>query len=242
MLASLGVGGVVSAGLTARLATRTSPWTMYTYAQSTGDERVLVAWYETYNGVVQEHQRGGTAANASATLDPATEPTYVPDVTGPVVDVTEILPGDSGRLAVGISLAERPDGSNPLSIDLTLDLQAASNAGQTEPERKAGPNPPDGTLAEEVSVHVWADSGLVPCDGVYAGGDTTIADGSLRSVSAELSSGYQLCESCFTPGIQYRCLGLAWALPEDAGNEVQTDTVTFELAAEVHDRLDEGTA
>lgn len=235
VLASVGLGGIGSAALVGRIVPSGPPWQSYTYAQTPTQERILVAWYETYNGALQEHQGGRAGVNATTALNPGADPAYVPVDSGPVVTVGNVLPGDSGRLAVGIALENRPEGSNPLAIDLTLTLGDESDAGEAEPERVAGGNPPGGTLADEVAVTLWADSGVFPCDGEFAAGDPQIANGSLRSVTSTLASGHRLCEACFPLGVRHRCLGLAWSLPAGTGNEVQTDTVTFGLGVEVHD-------
>jgi hypothetical protein len=110
LLASLGIGG---AGVATGFIARDGPaYTNFTYAQSpAGDDRVTVAWYETYNGSLLEHQGGTTDATANDTLDTTQQPLYVPEVSGPVIRLGNILPGDRGRLAIGLSLAERPDGS-----------------------------------------------------------------------------------------------------------------------------------
>lgn len=241
VLASVGLGGIVSAGLLRRQAASGPQWTRYTYAQTPSDERVLVAWYETYNGEVEEHQRGSTQVNASTVLDPQRDPSYVVDSAGPVVSIEDVVPGDAGRLVVGIALESRPDGSNPLAIDLHVALRAESEGGQTEPERRSGSNPPGGGLADALDVVVWHDGGLL-CDGVLSGADTEIARGSLRWVSEALADGYRLCTPCFPIGTGHRCLGISWSLPAGIGNTVQTDSVTFDLTAEIHDRAEEASA
>jgi hypothetical protein len=233
VLASLGIGGVGAAGL-ATLAT-TPGYTSYTYAQSTGDDRIRVAWYETYNGTLLEHQGGADDATGNETLDPTEPPAYVPEVSGPVLSLENVMPGDSGSLTIGISLAERPEGAGSISLDLRGNLRANDENGRTEPERKAGDASGSvGELADALRAVVWADDGPVPCDGLRLL-DTTVAEGSLGDVVGGLADGFRLCTACFR-GRTHVCLGLEWSLPADTRNVVQTDAVEFELAVEAHDR------
>ena len=135
-------------------------------------------------------------------------------------------------------MAERPDGSGPISLDITGNLQANEENQRNETERAAGDTPgPTGELADDLQATVWNDAGLVPCDGRQLG-DPVIATGSLRGVLATLSGGYRLCEACFEDA-QTRCLGLSWSLPATVGNRVQSDSVWFEVAIEAHDRGDD---
>jgi hypothetical protein len=233
VLASLGIGGVGAASLP--LLADAGPYTSYTYAQSPGDDRVQVAWYETYNGSVLEHQRGTGGATANETLDPDRAPNYVPEVSGPVVSLEDVMPGDSGSLAIGIQLAERPEGSNPISLDLTGTIAANEENGRTEPERKAGDSSDAvGELADRIEATVWIDDGPFRCDGIRLL-DTTLAEGTLTDVIGALADGTRLCTGCF--GVRpHHCLGIEWSLPAGTGNVVQTDGVEFELAIEAHDR------
>ncbi|MFC7166000.1 vWA domain-containing protein [Halospeciosus flavus] len=88
----------------------------------------------------------------------------------------------------------------------------------------SGPNP-DSTLAAEIQ-----DIG---------GGETIIAEGSLRDVLSESGiggpSGVLLDANrssdaidCY-PNSTTQCLAMLWWLPEDVGNEAQTDRVVFDL-------------
>jgi hypothetical protein len=212
-----------------------SPYTSYTYAQSPGDDRVRVAWYETYNGTRLEHQGGTAGATANETLDPEESPSYVPEVSGPVISLRNVMPGDAGSLAIAIQLAERPEGSGPISLDLSGRLTATDENGRTEPERKAGDTTDTvGELPDALEAAVWVDDGPIPCDGVRML-DTTLVEGSLRDVIDTIAGGERLCTGCFGTPTHY-CLGFEWSLPSATGNEAQTDGVEFELAVEVHDR------
>lgn len=234
VLASVSVLGFAG---TALPTARGPPWTTYTYAQpDEGDSRVRVAWYETYNETLQEHQLGTNQTTAEDTMDPDTGPTYVAEPDGPVIDLSDVVPGDSGLLAVGLSLAERPPESGPLAIDLGFDLLADAEAGRTEPEVKAGDTTnQDGELADAITASVWLDDGLPRCDAKRNSSDTLLAAGTLADVIGTIGGSYRLCEGCFD-AVSHHCLGLRWSLPDGVGNVIQTDTAVFELSAEVHGR------
>ncbi len=235
VLASLGLGGVGVAILST--LTTASPYTSYTDVQSCGDDRVLVARYETYNGTLLEHQDGTGLATAKDTLDPRESPIYVPEVSGPVISLENVMPGDVGFLAIGIWLAEEPERSDPISIDLTGDLTAKEENSRAEPERKAGDSSDTvGELPDALEASVWIDDGPLACHGVRML-DTTIAEGFLTDVIGALSTVARLCTGCLGVGRPH-CLGFEWSLPATAGNVVQTDGIEFELAIEAHDRED----
>jgi len=66
-------------------------------------------------------------------------------------------------------------------------------------------------------------------------GETVIAEGSLREVLETLSEGVGLDANQFSegqecyPAFLTRCVGFEWWLPTDVGNEVQTDSVEFDI-------------
>lgn len=251
VLAGVGSLGFAAAaaggGLPARPG-RSPPYTRYTFAATgddTDDGRLRVAWYERYNGALVETQGDTTGANASTVLDPATPPTYVAEAPGPVVTVGNVLPGDSGLLAVGL-LAERVEGATDVDVWLRASLDGNCENRVTEPESKdpaetdplGPPSCPDepglgtGELAGAVRAAAWLDAGLAgvgACDGALGPGETPLASGSLGDVlrAPALADGTRLA-ACLAPG-DHRCLGLSWDLPADAGNDVQGDSLSFSL-------------
>jgi len=69
-----------------------------------------------------------------------------------------------------------------------------------------------GTLADDLSALSGGDG--VPLDGDLTTGFDELADDGSRE--------------CFDPGVNYY-VGFAWWLPDDVGNEVQSDSVSFDL-------------
>jgi hypothetical protein len=85
---------------------------------------------------------------------------------------------------------------------------------------------------------VWYDTGVLnsgllgACNGDYDPGEPLVASGTLAEVIEQFAGGIRLetepFGSCLEPG-RPRCLGVRWEVPTDAGNEIQTDSVRFDL-------------
>lgn len=250
VLAALGAAGVVTAGAGALGRDRTPPFTRYSYAATpdgdTDDGRLRVAWYESYRGTVQERQNGtaggnGAAPNASRTLDPAADPQYVAEANGPVIALHDVVPGDTGRLLVGLQTATGDDAGGSgaesggtagettegVAVWLHADIAQSEN-GVIEPEANAPGEGPGGELGEAVQTTFWLDDGLLgSCDGTLGVDESPFVDDTLAGSAAALADGRRLVD-CLAPGDR-RCVGIAWELPETVGDSVQTDRVTFDL-------------
>jgi len=229
-----GIGSMTGTG-------RTPSYTGYTYAQT--DDAVVapevsVAWWEAYNGEVLETQAGAGGGAANETLSPAASPAYVADHEGPVVTLDDVVPGDSGALAVGLHVESLPPTEDGVEVWVRLTAAEAEN-GVVEPEAASGDVPGNGgELGRALDVTVWADGGVGgvgACDGALTQlGDgvrfePVLAEGSLRDVAGTLADGVPLVEDCLADG-DTRCLGLSWRLPSSVENAVQTDGVTFSLS------------
>ncbi|MFB6163935.1 MAG: hypothetical protein ABEJ31_02140 [Haloarculaceae archaeon] len=243
LLASVGLAGaaVGSGAVTAMGAGAPLSYTSYADAQTADpDARVTVAWQETYNGTVLETQAGPGDGGATATLDPAREPRYVPSAGGPVVTLGDVLPGDDGRLAVGVNVESVPETADGIDVWISLDLSSDAENGVTEPEAAAGDRAGDGgELADALAVTVWDDRGVgglgardgrlsqFPVDGALQL-EPVLAEGSLRAAADALAPGQQLGHSCLTAG-EGAALGFEWALPPDVGDAVQSDAAGFDV-------------
>lgn len=230
LLATVGGVGAVALGADT-IGQRAAParqYTNYTYAGTSDPESVVqVAWYEAYNGVVQETQ--GAAAEASQALAPDTEPTYVSEPTGgPRIDLGDVLPGDDGRFVVGVLVDRLPSPGERLAATLSVDGVLEAENGVNEPELVGGDDASEAELASMTTATVWLDDGQVACDGRQGVGDTVLASGSLRDVLDRLRGGVSLGERCLGAGDR-RCVGLEWTLPAGTSDAVQTDSVAFDL-------------
>jgi hypothetical protein len=234
VLAGMGAIGLLSVG--AGLGWGRPPaYTQYTYAQSTGessDSILRVAWYETYNGVVQETQGSTTTTDANATLDPAQSPAYIEEASGPIITLPDVVPGDEGTLFVGLEAVDVAS-----NVYFLPTLTGTADNGINEPERRAGDTTDGasgGELQEYVEVRVYEDTGVLgsgigACDGRFVG-DPELTNG--WTAMADLDGVFperDLLRECLQPGSTF-CLGLEWRIPEDVGNVIQTDSVAFTLA------------
>lgn len=246
LLAGIGIGTLGIGGFT--LGRSRPRFTYYTYAADgdVDDRRVRVAWYERYNGSFLETQNGTTDPGFDATLDPESVPAYVEeatlvtDVSGPVVSIGNVLPGDEGSLVVGLEVVDDGD-FIPETVDIWFQagLTADAENGLTDPEQTAGDtSPTDGELDDETVVEVWRDGApLGSCNGrkdFTEQLESPVVDLSPMSVAFGPDSSVADVEgervfSSVAPG-QSRCLALAWAFPEpDATNRSQGDSVVFDL-------------
>lgn len=234
VLAGLGAVGFLTVGAGLGVGRRPN-FTRYTYAQTVGDtnDAVLrVAWYESYNGTVQETQTGtadGTE-DVNATLDPGTDPAFVEEASGPVISLPNVMPGDEGRLLVGLQAV-----TEPTKVWFRPTLTATAENGINEPERRAGDTTDGadgGELQDAVGVRIFRDNGVAgvgACDGSRMIGEDWLTSGepTLATVDADFTDGVQLVD-CLQPDGTY-CLGLEWQIPADWGNEIQGDSVEFAL-------------
>jgi hypothetical protein len=242
LLSALGAAGLATVAGTRLSGAGDRPFARYTVAQATeGEGSLRVSWYETYNGSAADAPGGSPTANASTTLDPTVGPAYVADAPGAVVSVGNVLPGDEGRLTVGLQALDAD-----LNVWFRPTITTDAENGQNEPERAAeGVDTDDvGELGEAVEAAYWLDNSVVfgACDGRddpfeptlrTAGGDP--ASGSFVGVADALAGGVRLpfdgAEGCpdALPADGNRCLGLRWTVPDAVGNEIQGDSLTFAL-------------
>jgi len=179
----------------------------------------------------------------------------VPDALAdrrPLIDLADLKPGDFGEVTFSVHLFD-----NPGYLWLNGGLVDASEGEPSEPERKDR-DELDGVveLLDEIQVALWHDDGnnvftdpeyvvhRKPVEGPdsdenveLSRDEALIARGTLRELLDELSgeNGIPLDadprsdeRDCF-PNSTTRFLGFAWWLPVDHANEIQTDSVSFDL-------------
>lgn len=246
VLTALGAGASV-ATLGGVMRSSSVPYTQYTYLDGTtladttpntteqqDGINVRVAWYETYNETLLETQNGTDETNASAVLDPAQPPAFVDEATGPIVSLSNVLPDDTGRVAIGITVESLPERVDGAALWYRLSLTTDDENGINEPEGKTGDVAADGgELGASIDATLWEDTGVVGgiggCNGRLDAGELPRRSGSLVTLDAALSEGVRLgSDECLTEG-STRCLGLRWELPGDVGNVVQSDSVEFDV-------------
>jgi hypothetical protein len=191
-----------------------------------------VDWKEWYNGAVLERQ--DTPVDRSGAQ--------------PLIALPGVLPGDSGRVAIGLSTAAEEGQSPPVEVRLRVREfpDEREENGRSEPERKANDTTPNvGELQEHLDVVVWYDSGITvngspiygECDANLGIGDTELASGTLVDVASPDALGeWQVLDAtpkndpdqnpCLRPN-ENMCLGLQWTVPEEVSNVIQGDSVSF---------------
>lgn len=155
------------------------------------------------------------------------------DQPAPLIDLDDVKPGDFGEVTFSFHLCD-----NPGYVWMNGVLQENAENGMTEPESKDpdenGGEP--GELGDTVRALLWYDDdGDNVAD--LGGGEVVIAEGTLREVLEELSDGPGIPldgnreteeRDCYENSTTQH-IGFAWWLPLDHGNEVQTDSVSFDL-------------
>ena len=239
---TLAVGGLVAIGDSTRSSRRFSQYTYAAPDDDTNDQRLSVAWYERYNGAFVENH-ADTDDDLDTTLDPdggpgyAEEATFVTDVSGPVVSVGNVLPGDTGVLVVGLEVADDP--AESLGVWLRASITEDRENGINEPERVAGDTTPDdGELDEVAVVEVWRDgSPFGSCNGRKEFDETLesplvgpapFAEAFDPTTDVGGSDGL-LAFDCLDPGT-LRCVALRWEVPDGTGNRAQGDSLGFDFS------------
>ena len=155
----------------------------------------------------------------------------------PVIDLDDVKPGDFGEVTFDFILCD-----NPGFVWLDGTLRAAAENGLTEPEAD-DPDEEEGVveLLDVVQAAVWIDDG----NNYQNGTESPLAVGSIRDVlgmlgegslgtalngdiPAEEGGGAAGARNCFSGGTQHSVV-FAWWVPVDHGNEIQSDSATFDL-------------
>jgi hypothetical protein len=170
------------------------------------------------------------------------------DISGrkPLIDLADVKPGDWGEVTFSLHLFD-----NPGYFWLLGALKGSSENEIVEPEKESGDDDQAVELLDEVQVAIWHDDGdniAEDDEWVHSphavdsettirltGEEALVVRGTLREVLDALADGIPLDadpstpkRECF-PNSTTRYLGFAWWLPHEVGNEVQTDSVTFDL-------------
>jgi len=211
LLSSAAIGTAASV---TSLAVVSSDAVAYQSSTTVGsDPELRLEWQETYNDSVVD------AGNETA--------------DGPVLDIGNAQPGDSGTLAFRVAPETGDAGA---SARFSLSLTGNHENDRNEPELAAGDMTADrGELADALEVSAWYDtgsfgvSGLGGCDGDLDTAETTLVDGSLVDADAALSEGVPLGDDCLGPD-STACVGISWSLPKSAGNLIQGDSVETSLS------------
>jgi predicted ribosomally synthesized peptide with SipW-like signal peptide len=164
--------------------------------------------------------------------------------TRPVIDLDDVKPGDFGEVTFDFRICD-----NPGFVWINGELESAAENGLTEPEADDpdedgdpdSTNPEDVELLDVIQTAVWVDDG-----NNYQNDGEEPSVQSLRDLLGDLSmdNGIPLAagnegaaedggsaadaRNCFS-GDEFHSIALAWWVPVDHGNEIQSDTASFSL-------------
>ncbi|MFB6101768.1 MAG: vWA domain-containing protein [Haloplanus sp.] len=204
----------------------------------------------TAAGSLRTLSNQSTAARGAATFDDVDDG----DGTGPLplLHLEDIKPGDYGEVTFSFHLCD-----NPGFVWLTGVLEEARENGTTESESDdpdengatdevltdiANIDASDIELLDEIRVAVWYDDdcdnlqqrGADP-EGLVTGGtlaeflaDAAAGDGIPLTGDIAASEGGGMGRNCYSAESRH-CIGFSWWLPVDHANEIQTDSVSFDL-------------
>jgi predicted ribosomally synthesized peptide with SipW-like signal peptide len=195
------------------------------------------------NGTPYNRVNGGVAA---ATDDGLCDDTPEADADGPVIiDISDVKPGDFGGAQFAFELCD-----NPGYVWLTGGLDSASEGGTTEPERD-DPDEESGVveLLDEVQVAYSVGpinddpsgfedtgSGFQPVEQYTLREFLASLDGEGIALEGNIDAedgGGTGSQGCFAgspdDGSAVHQVSVVWWLPIDHGNQVQSDSVQFDL-------------
>ncbi len=187
-----------------------------------------IDWAETYNGGVVETSGEGE------------EPQLV-DNAGPVIELDDVKPGDSGCLTVSTHVF-----NNPSWLWMKMDVRDTDDPTLTEPEKEAGDNsqgPGNGELQNRVQFKVFHDNADTNCKlqqnqqgerkimGLKAkriDNETVLLDGDHSNEPDSI--GWQDSSITKDPfqNSETRFISIHWAF-WDSGNVQQTDTMKLDI-------------
>ncbi|AZH25394.1 hypothetical protein [Haloplanus aerogenes] len=244
ILAAIGGVGLLAAGPRVAGALGSDPsFTQYTYAQTSGPD-LRVAWYERYNGVLQEESNlfsdGPPLTNSSDAFNQSGDAGRFVDVTGtdavatgPVLSIPNAQPGDEGLLLIGLRAEDAA-----ARVWLSVSAYDFAENSLVEPERAEGDTDDEGELQDYVDVECWYDTGRLGVGGCNGERDFTeeavVAAGTLAEVSDALTGGVPLDfglvgDACIEADTQ-RCLALRWRIDPAVTNVIQSDSASLDIA------------
>jgi predicted ribosomally synthesized peptide with SipW-like signal peptide len=217
----------------------------------------LIAVDEGDVGTFLDNTRTGAYPNVGTADDPEQGPVACADgeatpqadgATRPVIELTDVKPGDFGEVTFDFVLCD-----NPGYVWVNGALRSADENGLTEPEAD-DPDEDAGVveLLDVVQAAIWVDDGGDGPGGnedgnnYQNGGEEPLVVGSLRDVlglgSADVGTALNAAlngdipaeqgggtgRNCFSAETPHS-LVVAWWVPVDHGNEIQGDSVTFDL-------------
>lgn len=177
------------------------------------------------------------------------------DYLRPLIELEDVKPGDSGEITFSLHLF---DNAGYIWMNGRCIENAENGIVEPErddPDEVEASGPLSGELAQAIRVALWYDDGdnvhetdetiifrgslrelaLLLCDGIALDGDRSTPFSSVNIVTGDAfedsllaANGLSDDRECFDASTTHH-LGLRWELPVDHANELQTDSVRFDL-------------
>ncbi|WP_280536030.1 hypothetical protein [Halopenitus sp. POP-27] len=215
----------------------------YTYAGPADPDdddqpAIRVGWNSTYNGdpvdvgTETDAETEADGNESDSTIEPSgtnDNGSGTPDgpqfgdtdgVPGPLIDASNVLPGDSGTVSIGLTVEE---------MDARVRLFLTDGTGE---------NPVSGALADVIEVALWYDTGILGiggCRGAESMPENPAIETTLRDLGDQYgpdSDGLIITdglEDCLAED-EHFCLGFAWRIDESVTNAYQGAAADFGLA------------
>lgn len=164
-------------------------------------------------------------AEGQPTDEPCSCTWTLKDLNGEAIfNFTDIKPGDDGEDTISIHVD-----SNPAWVCAELYNIASLDNSCNEPETDAEPacDPVgEGELLANLFFDVWMDNGAEnhQCNNIKDNDETYLIQGATAQNLV-----WPIADSQHGSPITDSCVGVAWNVPSDVGNEVQTDSVTGDI-------------
>ena len=216
-LAGVGAVGFATMGMgRGRPTASWNEYTDYTYAESDAPSRLLVGWRSVYNDAL-------VGESPTDSIDD------VEEIDGGIrlVDLDNVLPGDTGSASVGLRL----DDEGGMVLDgARVWMQIAVDAE----------DPVSQMFADRIEIDIRYDTGLLGV-GRCAGAEDQFADfgeeifsGTVGGlIGDDLDSGIELDPGLFDNGClspdERRCLTFVWRFPTGGGNAGKGGAIDFDV-------------
>lgn len=140
-------------------------------------------------------------------------------------DFEDLKPGDFGEGTISLHVY-----NNPAWACVTIDPTMNDDNGSTEPELELdepdGDSIFDGELAQSLQFEIWADTN---CNNTLDAGEQVLTSGSGPVTPRMWPIADSQTSEPLDPQEDY-CIGVNWNLPEEVGNEAQTDKYMADIS------------
>jgi predicted ribosomally synthesized peptide with SipW-like signal peptide len=200
------------------------------FNSSASVDQELTTNYQAVKNAINNYSAGG-GTDIAAGLDAGRIELLTGTNATPGASKVLILLGDGGS-AAGPALAAA---NTAKSAGIRVFTIALGSGADTQLLEDIASSPDDAFVAPNAAD---LDTVYAEIAQIVLAGEQKIASGTMAEVFADLSEGILLDGDRQTEGVQpypgatTQCIGFEWTLPTDVGNEIQTDSVTFDIGIE----------